>query len=147
MDNFEQENSGKDLEVEITDLDAPEKAQKAAVGAENRGRPPLPPQARVWMSLLTIAGIVGLLLLIVVDLLRVPKQVANSTVSASVVPLDNLVSVFVADGVAYVGSQHGSIYALRARDGSLLWRSQAAGQVVCTADGIVYVSSPMDMLY
>src|SRR2546430_7124162 len=103
MDDFEQENSGKDLEVEITDIDAPDKAQKAPVVTDNRRRPPLRLQAHVWMSLLTIAGLGGLLLLIRLDLLGLPKQAAHSTVSASVVSLDNLVSVFVADGVAYVG--------------------------------------------
>src|SRR5437667_9279099 len=147
MDDFQKENAGNDLEVEITDLDAPDKAQKAPVTADNRRRSPLPSQARVGMSLLTIAGVGVLLLLILVDVLRVPRQATNSAVSASVVPLDDLVSVFVADGVAYVGSQHGTTYALRASDGSLLWRSQASGQVVGTADGIVYVSSTLDMLY
>src|SRR5947209_20435171 len=109
MDDFEKENAGNDLEVEITDLDAPDKAQKPPVTADNRRRSHLPPQARVGMSLLTIAGVGVLLLLILVDVLRVPKQASNS--AASVVPLDNLVSVFVADGVAYVGSQEGTTYA------------------------------------
>src|SRR5947209_258249 len=147
MDDFEKENAGNDLEVEITDLDAPDKAQKPPVTADNRRRSHLPPQARVGMSLLTIAGVGVLLLLILVDVLHLPRQAANPAVSASVVPLDNLVSVFVADGVAYVGSQEGPTYALRASDGSLLWRSQAVGQVVGTDDGIVYVSSTLDMLY
>src|SRR5256714_2070422 len=147
MDDFEKENAGNDLEVEITDLDAPDKAQKTPVTADNIRRPHLPPQARVGMSLLTIAGVGVLLLLILVDVLHVHRQAANPAVSASVVPLDNLVSVFVADGVAFVGSQEGTTYALRASNGSLLWRSQTAGQVVGTDDGNVYVSSPLDMLY
>src|SRR2546430_16611343 len=101
MDDFDKEHAGNDYEVEITDLDAPDKAQKAPVTVDNRRRSPLPPQARLGMSLLTIAGVGVLLLLILVDVLRVPRQAANPAVSASVVPLDDLVSVFVADGVAY----------------------------------------------
>src|SRR5436190_4402814 len=121
MDDFEKENAANDLEVEITDLDAPDKAQKAPVTVDNRRRSPLPPQARVGMSLLTIAGVGVLLLLILVDLLHMPRQAANPALSSLDVPLDNLVSVFVADGVAYVSSQQGTTYALRASNGSLLW--------------------------
>src|SRR5437764_2209432 len=99
------------------------------------------------MGVRSMAGVGVPLLLILVDVLQVHRQAANSAVSASVVPLDNLVSVFVADGVAYVSSQEGTTYALRASNGSLLWRSQVSGQVVGIDDGNVYVSSPLDMLY
>src|ERR1051326_8328906 len=146
MDDFEQENAGNDPEVQITDLDAPDKAQQPPVTAYNRRRSPLPPQARVGMSLLTIAGLGVLLLLILTDVLHIPRQAGNSAVSTSDVQPDNLVSVFVANGVTYASSQQGTTYALRESNGSLLWQSPASGKVVGTSDGIVYVSSPLDML-
>ncbi|HCF85940.1 MAG TPA: hypothetical protein DEV72_12135, partial [Ktedonobacter sp.] len=69
------------------DLDVPDKAPVA----DNIRSPHIPRQVRIWMMILTIAGMGGLLLLIQVSLPRVPKQAAHSAVSAPVVPLDVLV--------------------------------------------------------
>jgi outer membrane protein assembly factor BamB len=121
------------------DLDAPDKAQQAPV-ADNIRRSHIPPPFRLWMSLLIIVSVAGLLLLMIASLPRAPKQAANTAVSASGRPLDILLSVFVADGVAYVGSQDGTMYALRASDGSMLWHHAAFFRAVkCLSDGVVYV--------
>jgi outer membrane protein assembly factor BamB len=139
MDDFEKKDAGNDLEVELTDLDAPDKAQQESVADKIR-HPRILHRVHFWMSLLTIVSVAGLLLLILVSLPRVSKQAANSAVSASVTPLDILLSVFVADGVAYVGSQHGTMYELRASDGSLLWHHAAFFRAVkCLSGGVVYV--------
>ncbi len=49
--------------------------------------------------------------------------------------------MFVADGVAYVGSQDGALRVLRAGDGALLWHTKAGEFVLGIAAGVAYIST------
>jgi hypothetical protein len=100
MDDSTKQDSDNDLEVEFTDLDGPDKLHKVPVG-DNIQHRDIPRHIRVGMTVLTIAGTAGFLLLILVSLPRAPKQAAHSALSTSVMPLD----VLVADGVVYASLQ------------------------------------------
>jgi outer membrane protein assembly factor BamB len=53
-------------------------------------------------------------------------------------------SAAVADGIVYVGSNDGSVYALRARDGVLVWKHATHGTVnssPAVVNGLLYVAS------
>jgi outer membrane protein assembly factor BamB len=56
----------------------------------------------------------------------------------------------VANGVVYVGSYHGTVYALNSKTGALLW-SYAVGNIVqsspAVANGMVYVGSYDGKIY
>src|SRR5260221_3102512 len=120
--------AGDETEVEITDLDSPTGTGNLP-GRSTRRRLELSPRERVWMRIAVIAGIV---LLIVVVLVSLPRTPEPSTVARiTVLPLSAIrpLSLSVDDGIAYVTSPDRTVPALRVRDGFRLWRSE--GGKVC----------------
>ncbi len=70
------------------------------------------------------------------------KSPLESDTNVSVTIADGV--VYAGTGVAYAGTFNNAVYALRASNGSLLWRTQINGSVdelPVVANGIVYVSS------
>lgn len=73
---------------------------------------------RTWM---TIASVVGIVVLGGIVLGNVLSQLKKEQGNA-VPPFHDPVSLYTTDGVCYVSARNGVVTALRARDGSLLWR-------------------------
>lgn len=121
-----------------------------------RSRHPLPLPLRVAEGALIALLLLGLgisWLLLAQKLPRPSHAGATPTTSSSVLPAvpDHNLGLTVVDGVVYVGSTDSAVYALRANDGSLLWRFNTAGPVggpvaspPVVVDGIVYVNANVD---
>jgi outer membrane protein assembly factor BamB len=124
--------------------------------------PPAPVRSRRSLPLRIAEGVLVALLLLGIGMswlllaqrlhsssLAGPTPTASPIVSPSG-PGHN-VSITVVDGVVDVGTMDSTVYALRASDGGLLWRYQAAGPVggpvaspPVVVDGIVYVNANVD---
>ena len=138
MNTPDSENARGDTEVEITDLDAP-KTGTIPGSYTRRGQVPSL-RERIWMSLAVIAGIALLVILVLgpVPHTSVPAQVARATIPAA-----HPWFLSVADGIAYASSPDGTVMALRARDGLLLWRHEgktAVEESTTVADGVVFLA-------
>jgi outer membrane protein assembly factor BamB len=138
MNTTDPENAIGDTEVEITDLDAP-KTGTIPGSYTRRGQVPSLLE-RIWMNLAVIAGIALLVILVLGNVLHTSEsaQEAKATISAT-----HPRFLSVADGIAYASSPDGTVMALRASDGFLLWRheGQTAVEVSTTVvDGVVFLA-------
>lgn len=130
--------NGDDLEVEITDLDAPSEPDRAP-GREKRHGLVLSLRAYGGMR----SAVFAALALLVVVLVRVPPPAEPATVArVTVLPLSAVhpLSLSVVDGIAYACSPDGTVTALQVSDGLLLWRHEGGnvGETSTTvADGAV----------
>ena len=132
--------NGDDLEVEITDLDAPPEPASAP-GREKRHGPVLSLRAHVWVSITVIAAIA----LLVVVLVSVPPPPEPATVVNLPLSAVHPLSLSVVDGIAYASSPDGTVTALRVSDGFLLWHHEGGnvGETSTTvADGAVFLFTP-----
>lgn len=133
--------AGDETEVEITDLDSPTGTGNLP-GRSTRRRLALSPRERVWMRIAVIAGIVLLVVVVLVSLPRTPEPATVARMT--VLPLSAIhpLSLSVDDGIAYVSSPDGTVTALRVSDGFRLWRYEGGkvGETSTTvADGAVFL--------
>jgi outer membrane protein assembly factor BamB len=76
-----------------------------------------------------------------------PTLVPTATPTPSYVPTDYSVNTTIVNGVVYAGAANGAVYALRAGDGSVLWRHKidpGASAAPLVNGGILYITTSMN---
>src|SRR5216683_458620 len=133
--------AGDETEVEITDLDSPTGTGNLP-GRSTRRRLAPSPRERVWMSIAVIEGIVLLVVVVLVSLPRTPEPATVARVTVLPQSAVHPFSLSVDDGIAYASSPDGTVTALRVSDGFRLWRYEGGkvGETSTTvADGAVFL--------
>ena len=94
------------------------RSQRACHGARSQhsGHLPVLP-ARLWMRIALLGGTVLLVLLLV----QVPHPYEPAAMGGGTLPAAPYLSLSSADGIAYASSPDGMVWAMRVRDGFLLW--------------------------
>ena len=132
------EQANGETEVTITDLDAPQTGHVPG-SATRRGHVPVLP-ARLWMRIALLGGTVLLVLLI---LAQVPHPYEPAAMGGGTLPAAPYLSLSSADGIAYASSPDGMVWAMRVRDGFLLWHHAGRGAVealTTIADGVLFLA-------
>jgi outer membrane protein assembly factor BamB len=167
MHDIEQNLSQDDSTVEITDIPRQEEQQTAGdAGTTPMTSEPKRPRRPFAMRFLVAGGIVLLALAVTFSAMLFRSQPASlprsgtapaqnqpaSQPSPTATPASlstsssQLVSITITGGVAYAGADR-VISALRANDGTLLWRSRidgAVGDQPVVVNGVVYVTASTD---
>ena len=97
-------------------------------------------RTRTWMSIAIIVGIVLLVFTILVNVPHVPKA---AKVTVQPVQINYPVSLSVVDGICYANAPNGVVTAFRVRDGVLIWRhvGGTTGEESATVvDGVIYLT-------
>ena len=114
--------AGGDTGVEITDLDSPPGVGKVPGGTGRSLR--LSPRGRAWMSIAVVAGIALLVNVVLGSLPRTAEPTKVAQVTVPPLQAGHALFLSVVDGIAYASSPDGTVTALRAREGFLLWRHE-----------------------
>lgn len=132
------EQANGETEVNITDLDAPPMGN--VPGSETwRGHGPMQ-HARLWMR---IALLGGALLLVLLILLQVRHPFQPAARGGATLPAVHALPLSSFDGIAYASAPDGRVWAIRVRDGFLLWHHAGRGAVealTTVADGVLFLA-------
>lgn len=138
MNTPDPEQVNSETEVKITDLDAPQTG--TVPGSETRrGEVPVR-RVRLWMR---IALLGGTLLLALVILLQVSHPFTPPARGGGTLPAAPSWSLSSADGITFASSPDGMVWAIRVRDGFLLWHHAGRGAVealTSVEDGVLFLA-------
>lgn len=151
MQNFDDQVFSDNDKIEIVDLDAvggennaPGTGTRASAGHGQHLR--LSPRARIWLAFSTLIAALLLLVLILKPALPLPSSapqpVKPGNVSVSLPASAKMAQVNGENGMTFINTPDGIVYALKSSDGTPLWHFKAPTRVsIQVAGQVVYLVS------
>src|SRR5579884_3485527 len=138
-----QSNDSHDEKVEIVDLDTPNSSwQRHILHTTHRLFAKTPARGKIIMLAL-LCSIVILFTMLQASLHFMPLGTARPTPTAVAIPLETSLTMFAANGTAYIVGSDGSLSAYRALDGVRRWQIKATQGTYSSpvaSDRAVYVN-------
>src|SRR5579884_3489218 len=142
MKDFDDQPFNDSDDIEIVDLDSSGEGNNATgTGARYRQHLRLSPRARIWLAFSTLVAALVLLVLIIKPALPAPAPVPAKpgNVSLSLPVSAKIAQVISENGITFISTPDGMLYALRSSNGTQLWHFKAPTRVsVQIADQVVY---------